>query len=160
MARALEPGALAPDFVLPGGRWDGETFTTGSYRLGDRRGHPLILAFYPQDNSAVCTRQMCSYSSGLEQFTDLGADVWAISPQGLDAHEEFARGNNLRMPLLADTERTAAKLFGVAAPGIGIRRSVFLIGPDGRVRWQHIALIGLTWQPVERLTAELSRTRA
>ncbi|GGO91714.1 hypothetical protein GCM10012280_40230 [Wenjunlia tyrosinilytica] len=151
---------MAPDFVLPGGRWDGETFTTGNYRLSEAHGRPVVLAFYPHDNSAVCTRQMCSYSNGLQQFTDLGADVWAISPQGLRTHAEFARSNNLRMPLLADTGRTVAHAFGVTAPGVGIRRSVFLIGPDGRVRWQHVALVGLRWQPLEKLTAELSRTRA
>ncbi|MEV0616723.1 hypothetical protein AB0I81_25630 [Nonomuraea sp. NPDC050404] len=51
-------------------------------------------------------------------------------------------------------------MFGVTAPGVGVRRSVFLVGPDGRVRWRHIALLGIRRQPVERLTAELSRIGA
>ncbi|GAA3809792.1 peroxiredoxin [Streptomyces chiangmaiensis] len=157
MASSIDAGSLAPDFVLPGGVLRDGEFTRGTYTYSAAREHPVVLAFYPQDNSGVCTKQMCSYSSGLEQFTDLGAEVWAISPQDVDSHEEFARKNNLHMPLLSDPERSVAKLFGVAAPGIGVRRSVFLVAPGGRIAWKHVALVGLTWQPVEKLTAELAR---
>ncbi|MEU0477410.1 peroxiredoxin [Streptomyces olivaceus] len=156
MARPIETGDLAPEFVLQGGVLEDDTFARSTYRFDTAREHPLVIAFCPQDNSGVCTKQLCSYSSGLEQFTRLGAEVWAISPQDVDSHEEFARRNDLRMPLLSDTERTVAKLFGVAAPGVGLRRSVFLIAPGGRVAWKHVALVGLTWQPADKLAAELA----
>lgn len=156
MAGSIETGSTAPEFVLSGGVLRGGDFARGAYRLDTERARPLVLAFYPQDNSSVCTKQLCSYSSGLEQFTELGAEVWAISPQDVDSHEEFARTNNLRMPLLSDPDRTVAKLFGVAAPGVGLRCSVFLVDPGGRIAWKHAALVGLTWQPREKLTTELS----
>ncbi|MFF7553727.1 peroxiredoxin [Streptomyces olivaceus] len=156
MAGSIEIGSTAPEFVLSGGVLRDGDFTRGTYRLDTERARPLVLAFYPQDNSSVCTKQLCSYSSGLEQFTELGAEVWGISPQDIDSHEEFARRNNLRIPLLSDPDRTVAKLFGVAAPGVGLRRSVFLIAPGGRVAWKHAALVGLTWQPLEKLTTELA----
>ncbi|MEU0136871.1 peroxiredoxin [Streptomyces sp. NPDC006296] len=156
MAGPIATGNLAPEFGLLGGVLKGDEFTRETYTFTTARQHPLVLAFYPQDSSGVCTKQLCSYSSGLEQFTDLGAEVWGISPQGVDSHEEFARNNDLRLPLLSDPDREVARLFGIAVPGVGVRRSVFLIAPGGRIAWKHTALVGLTYQPVERLTAELA----
>ncbi|GAA3721909.1 peroxiredoxin [Streptomyces tremellae] len=155
---AASPALHRPvaDFTLPGGVLEGDTFVRRDYRLSAERGHPLVLAFYPGDNTAVCTRQMCSYSSGLEQFTELGARVWGISPQDVHSHEGFARANGLRFPLLADTGRAVARAFGIAAPGVGLRRSVFLIAPDGTLHWKHVTLLGATWRPVEALTAQLA----
>lgn len=149
------------NFSLPGGVLGGDdTFVRREYRLDERRGHPLVLAFYPGDDTSVCTRQLCSYSGGLETFNGLGAEVWGISPQDVDSHEAFARKHGLRIPLLADTDRTVARAFGIAAPGIGLRRSVFLIAPDGTLHWRHVALFGATFQPVETLARELAALRA
>lgn len=164
MARTPELGRPAPDFTLPGGvltRASGEeTFERRDFTLSSYAGHAVVLAFYPGDNTAVCTRQLCSYSLGLEQFGDLNAEVWGISPQGVDSHEAFARKHGLRMPLLADPGRTVAKSFGVAAPGIGLRRAVFLVGPDGELRWKHVAVLGVTYQPVDTLTERLAALSA
>jgi thioredoxin-dependent peroxiredoxin len=156
VATAPGPGQPVATFTLPGGVLDGDTFVRRDYRLDERRGHPLVLAFYPGDNTSVCTKQLCSYSSGLETFTELGAEVWGISPQDVDSHEGFARKYDLRIPLLADTDRSVARAFGVAAPGIGVRRSVFLIAPDGSLHWKHVALVGMTFQPVQTLARELA----
>ncbi|MFJ7997389.1 peroxiredoxin [Streptomyces sp. NPDC096310] len=160
MAASPDIGRPVEPFTLPGGVLDGDTFVRREYRLEERRGHPLVLAFYPGDDTTVCTKQLCSYSSGLETFTDLGAEVWGVSPQDVDSHETFARKYDLRIPLLADTDRSVAKAFGVAAPGIGVRRSVFLIAPDGSLHWKHVALLGVTFQPVETLARELSGLKA
>ncbi|MFJ2114080.1 MULTISPECIES: peroxiredoxin [unclassified Streptomyces] len=160
MAASPDLGRPVEDFTLPGGVLDGDTFVRRDYSLTERRGHPLIIAFYPGDNTTVCTKQLCSYSSGLEIFTDLGAEVWGISPQDVDSHESFVRQYDLRIPLLADTDRSVARAFGVAAPGIGVRRSVFLVGPDGALRWKHVALLGMTFQPVETLARELEALKA
>ncbi|WP_405799155.1 peroxiredoxin [Streptomyces sp. NBC_01506] len=156
---AASPGLGRPveDFALPGGVLDADgTFVRREYRLEEHRGRPLVLAFYPGDDTSVCTKQLCSYSSGLETFTELGAEVWGISPQDVDSHEAFARKYSLRIPLLADTGRTVARAFGIAAPGIGLRRAVFLIAPDGTLHWKHVALLGATFQPVETLARELA----
>jgi peroxiredoxin Q/BCP len=145
-----------PDFTLPGGVLSDGRFERTSYTLSAQRGRPLILAFYPGDDTSVCTKQLCSYSSGLEQFQDQDADVWAVSPQDVDSHEQFARKYDLRMPLLADTDRQVARALGIAAPGIGLRRSVFLIAPDGTLRWKHVALLGATFQSLDTLTRHLA----
>ncbi|MEU1122382.1 peroxiredoxin [Streptomyces sp. NPDC005899] len=156
MASGPRPGDVAPAFVLPGGALDGAAFERRDYALTGARGRSVVLAFYPGDNTAVCTKQLCSYSSGLDIFEGLDAEVWAISPQGVDSHESFARSHGLRMPLLADTGRETARAYGVAAPGIGVRRSVFLIGPDGILRWKHVALLGATFQSLDTLAGKLS----
>ncbi|MGW1464482.1 peroxiredoxin [Streptomyces sp. NPDC002308] len=156
MASGPQIGAPAPEFTLSGGALVGEEFVRRDYVRADAPGRALILAFYPGDNTTVCTRQLCSYSSGLEVFEGLGADVWGISPQGVDSHENFARVRGLRMPLLVDADRAVARQYGVAAPGIGVRRSVFLIGPDGVLRWKHVALVGATFQSVDTLAARLA----
>ncbi|MFR9675188.1 peroxiredoxin [Streptomyces sp. TR06-5] len=159
MPRHAGTGASAPEFALTGGvlRGDGEdtVFERGDYALRGAPGRPLVLAFYPGDDTAVCTKQLCSYSAGLEEFAELDAEVWGISPQGLDSHERFARKHDLRMPLLADPDLLAARAYGVAAPGIGLRRSVFLVRPDGTVGWKHVSLVGMTYQDVDTLTARL-----
>ncbi|MFJ2571750.1 peroxiredoxin family protein [Streptomyces halstedii] len=156
MASGPEIGLPAPDFTLPGGTWTGDAFERGERTLSDARGRSVVLAFYPGDDTAVCTKQLCAYSSGFETFEGLDAEVWAISPQGVDSHEAFARAHGLRMPLLADTGRDVARAYKVAAPGIGVRRSVFLIGPNGVLRWKHVALLGATFRSVSTLAAHLS----
>ncbi|MEU5657538.1 peroxiredoxin [Streptomyces sp. NPDC047737] len=156
MASGPQIGSPAPDFTLPGGILADDTFDRGDYTLSAARGRSVVLAFYPGDNTTVCTKQLCSYSSGFETFEGLDAEVWGISPQGVDSHESFARGHGLRMPLLADTGRETARAYGVTAPGIGVRRSVFLIGPDGVLRWKHVALLGATFQSLDTLAEQLS----
>ncbi|MET9595199.1 peroxiredoxin [Streptomyces sp. NPDC006516] len=156
MASGPQIGSPAPDFTLPGGILTDGTFDRGDYTLSAARGRSVVLAFYPGDNTTVCTKQLCSYSSGFETFEGLDAEVWGISPQGVDSHESFALGHGLRMPLLADTGRETARAYGVTAPGIGVRRSVFLIGPDGVLRWKHVALLGATFQSLDTLAEQLS----
>ncbi len=97
----------------------------------------------------MCTAQLCSYQAELDGFDDLGAVVWGVSPQALDSHEAFARDSSLTFPLLSDTAGTAIRDYGVRAPGVGLRRSVFVIGPDGIVRWRHVGLVGLRFPKAE-----------
>ncbi|MFJ2637703.1 peroxiredoxin family protein [Streptomyces sp. NPDC087511] len=156
MGSSPQLGLPAPDFTLPGGLLTGEDFERRDYGLAAARGRAVVLAFYPGDNTAVCTKQLCSYSSGMEAFGALDAEAWGISPQGVDSHESFARAHGLRMPLLADAGRETARAYGVTAPGIGVRRAIFLIGPDGVLRWKHVALLGATYQSLDTLTEQLS----
>ena len=160
MAATPELGNPAPDFTLPGlvltGDASDASVERGEYTLSAHRGKPIVLAFYPGDETPVCTKQMCAYSSELDKFKDVGAEVWGLSPQDLDSHEHFARRFDLHFPLLADTDRTVIKQYGIAMPGLGLRRSIFLVDAEGVLRWKHVARLGLTFQPVETLTKQVA----
>jgi len=152
-------GRPAPDFTLPGLQLTDGQIVRGDYTLSAHRGRPLVLAFYPGDDTAVCTKQMCAYSSGLEQFTELNASVWGISPQSVDSHEQFARKHDLPLPLLADVDRRVVGEYGIGL-GSGLRRAVFVIDAEGIVRWSHVALLGLTYRDTAVLTRQLAALAA
>jgi len=156
LAKTPEIGQAAPDFTLPGMELQGGEAVRGDYTLSANRGKPLVLAFYPGDNTAVCTRQLCSYTSGLEAFTGVGAVVWAISPQGLDSHEKFARKYGLAFPLLADEGLGVSRQYGITLVGAGLRRSVFVLDANGILRWKHVTLVGLTFPSTQTIAAQLA----
>jgi peroxiredoxin Q/BCP len=156
MAKTPEVGMPAPDFTLPGVLVaDGEA-VRADYALSAQRGRPAVLAFYPGDNTSVCTKQLCSYTSGLDSFTGLGATVWGISPQDVDSHEGFARKYDLAFPLLADVELAVTRQYGIGLAGAGLRRSVFVIDGEGILRWKHVTLVGLTFPKAETIAAQLA----
>ena len=155
MSNGPEVGDKAPDFTLPGLHLTETGVERGEYTLSAQLGHPLVLAFYPGDETTVCTRQMCSYSSGMEEFAGLSATVWGISPQDLDSHEAFARKHTLRQPLLADVEREVVRAYGIGLGG-SLRRSVFVIDGAGILRYKHVALLGLTYRSTGTLVRELA----
>jgi peroxiredoxin Q/BCP len=144
----LNVGDPAPDFALPG---------TGAktYRLSDYRGRKLILAFYPGDFTAVCTRQFCSYRDQGERLDELGAEVLGISPQSVDSHERFTQEKSLNVPLLADEDKEVARAYGVLA-GPMVRRAIFVIDEEGVVRHRKVALAGLSYESVEDLEQALA----
>ena len=146
------PGQPAPDFSLEGVE-DGVRRT---FSLADAQGAPLVLAFYPGDDTAVCTRQLCSYQDDLGLLTGLGARLWGISPQGLDSHERFAAKRSLSFPLLADPDRVAIKAYGVNGPLGHTKRSVFVLDGEGVVRWAHVSSLGITYQDADTIAAALN----
>ena len=156
MAKTPEAGTTAPDFTLPGVLVTAEGAARADYTLSAQRGKPVVLAFYPGDNTSVCTKQLCSYTSGLDSFTGLGATVWGISPQDVDSHEGFARKYDLAFPLLADAELAVTRQYGIGLAGAGLRRSVFVIDGEGILRWKHVTLVGLTFPKTEAITAQLA----
>jgi thioredoxin-dependent peroxiredoxin len=149
----IKVGQPAPDFELHG--TGGRTF-----RLGDYRGRWLVLAFYPGDFTPVCTRQFCSYRDAADRLDELDADVLGVSPQSLDSHERFRAKHGLTVPLLADPERAMIRAYGVLGPGGLVRRSIFVVDPEGIVRYRQLALLGLHYQDVEDLKESLRRARA
>jgi peroxiredoxin Q/BCP len=156
MAKTPDVDAAAPDFTLPGiALTDGQA-ERRDYTLSAQRGRPLVLAFYPGDDTAVCTRQLCSYTSELDSFTNLNAVVWGISPQDLDSHEAFARKHQLAFPLLADTDHIVTRQYGITLGASNLRRSVFVIDSGGVLRWKHVTLVGLTFPKAATITAQLS----
>jgi thioredoxin-dependent peroxiredoxin len=145
-------GDKAPDFTLPG-------TGGGSYSLADFLGKPLVLVFYPGDDTPVCTKQLNSYNEGLDQFTKLDAQVVGISAQSIDSHEVFAGKHGLAFPLLADTDKAVAGRYGTLGPLGFPRRSVFIIDRNGTIRYAHRAIAGLTYRPVSELIEELEKLR-
>jgi thioredoxin-dependent peroxiredoxin len=141
-------GDAAPDFELPG---TGEK----TYKLSDYRGGRVILAFYPGDFTAVCTKQFCSYRDQGERMDGLGAQVLGISPQGVDSHERFTEEKRLNVPLLADQDKAVARAYGVLTGGM-VRRAIFIIDEEGVVRHRKVAFAGLTFETVDDLEKALA----
>jgi peroxiredoxin Q/BCP len=147
---SLSVGDRAPEFTLPG--------TNGAtHSLSDFAGKPLVLVFYPGDDTPVCTRQLNSYNEGIEQFDELDAQVVAISAQDVASHDSFSEKHGFRFPLLADVDKEVAGAYGTLGPLGFPRRSVFIIDADGIVRYAHRAIAGLTFRPVKELVAELQK---
>jgi peroxiredoxin Q/BCP len=152
MAR-IDVGDAAPEFDLEG--------TEGRrYRLADCRGRWLVLAFYPGDFTPVCTRQFCSYRDAADRLDDLDATVWGISPQSLESHERFREQYGLTVPLLADPDRAVIRAYGVLGPGGLVRRSIFMVDPEGIVRYRHAALLGLHYRDIDDLRSALEGVRS
>lgn len=147
-------GDVAPEFTLPG------TPGGAPYTLSDHRGRVTVLVFYPGDDTKVCTEQLVDYSSGLQRFSDLGAQVLGISPQDVASHERFAARNSLGFPLLADTDKEVGRAYGVVGPLGFYKRSVFVVDARGVVRYAHRSGHGLTYRPLEELVAAVGRAGA
>lgn len=145
----VDVGDPAPDFELPG---------TGdrTYRLSDYRGRKLILAFYPGDFTAVCTKQFCSYRDQGDRLDGLGAEVLGISPQSVSSHERFTEEKRLNVPLLADEDKAVARAYGVLA-GPMVRRAIFIVDEEGVVRHRKVTLAGLTYESVDDLEQALAK---
>jgi peroxiredoxin Q/BCP len=141
VAQAPAVGERAPDFELPS--------TQGTIRLSERLAKSaVLLVFYPGDDTPVCTRQLCDYRDNLSAFRDLGVDVVAVNPQPLDSHASFAEKHDLPFPLCADEDKTVCKAYGAAGLLGMTKRALFLVGRDGRVRYQKVDL------PIFRRTAD------
>lgn len=144
-------GQPAPDFALDGV----EGGVRRRFALSEARGAAVVLAFYPGDDTPVCTRQMCSYQDDLGRLTGLHAQVWGISPQDIASHEKFATKRGLSFPLLADPERVAIKAYGVNGPLGHTKRSMFVVDADGILRWFHVSTLGLSYQDSDTLAGVL-----
>jgi peroxiredoxin Q/BCP len=129
----VEEGKPAPDFELTSDA--GETV-----KLSDFRGRPVVLYFYPKDDTAGCTAQACGIRDAYGEFRQRGAVVLGVSPDDEASHVRFRDKHSLPFTLLADPDHTAAEDYGVwvekSAYGkkkMGIERSTFLIDSEGKV---------------------------
>jgi thioredoxin-dependent peroxiredoxin len=129
----VEEGKLAPDFELLSD--SGETVTLSSFR-----GKPVVLYFYPKDNTSGCTTQACGIRDAWSEFEAAGAVVLGVSPDGVASHQKFKGDFDLPFALLADPEHAVAETYGVwqeksrdGRTYMGIVRSTFVIGADGNV---------------------------
>lgn len=125
----LQPGAKAPEFVLPDDR-GGETTLSDLLRNG-----PLILYFYPADFTPGCTREACSIRDIHNDIQSVGLQVAGISPQDIDSHKRFRDEHNLPFVLLSDPDKVAIRMYDVDGPfGVGVRRATFLINQDRTIQ--------------------------
>jgi len=149
---AVSVGDLAPDFNLP---------ATGgtSVSLSSFRGQPVVLVFYPGDDTPVCTKQLNSYNNELSAFEGVGAQVLAVSAQDIASHEQFSSKHGFAFPLLADTDKAVASLYGTVGPLGFSRRSVFVINAAGAITYAHRAIAGITYRPVDELVAAVEASR-
>ncbi len=150
---AIGIGDKAPEFSLPG---------TGarSYALSEFAGSPVVLVFYPGDNTPVCTKQLCSYNTNLAEFESVGAQVLAISPQGVESHETFSsKQGGFKFPLLADEDKKVFGLYGCLGPLGFPRRSAFVIDGSGIIRYAHRAVAGLTYRQTDELIEAVRAAR-
>lgn len=148
----INEGDQAPDSSLP---WTGE----GEFSLAQRRGSWVILAFYPGDFTSVCTKQFCNYRDGSEKIDGIDAEVVGVSPQDVDSHEKFIAEHDLNVPLVADTELEAAEAYGVTL-GSNVRRSVFVVDPEGKVRYRNVKMVGLAYDDADSLEKAFAEAQA
>jgi len=129
----VEEGSPAPDFEL-------KSDTGETVRLSSLRGKPVVLYFYPRDNTSGCTTQACGIRDASSEFERAGATVLGVSPDSVASHQRFRAGYELPFTLLADPEHEVAERYGVwtektryGRTYMGIVRSTFVIGPDGKI---------------------------
>jgi thioredoxin-dependent peroxiredoxin len=158
----LEIGQPAPPFSL-------ESDTGETISLDSLKGRPVVVYFYPKDDTPGCTRQASGIRDSWDEFGRLGAGVIGVSPQDAASHRTFKEKYNLPFPLLADTDHTMAEDYGVwvektnyGRTYMGIERSTFVIDADGnlsaikrRVKPDEHTAWALA--EVEKLTAETRR---
>ena len=138
-ADPLQPGTPAPDFELP-------STPSQEVRLSELRGRPVVLVFYPEDWSPVCSDQLALYQELLPEFRNHDAELIGISVDSVWSHLAFAKDRNLRFPLLSDFEPKGeiARLYRVyrAADGTS-ERALYVIDADGIIRWSYVSPVGI-----------------
>jgi peroxiredoxin len=135
----VEHGTKAPEFTLP---------STPDQRvsLSEFRGRPVVLVFYPEDWSPVCSDQLALYQELLPEFHRLNAEVIGISVDGIWCHLAFAQNRNLHFPLLADFEPKGevSRLYDVYRSTDGTsERALYVIDADGKVHWSYVSPVGI-----------------
>jgi peroxiredoxin Q/BCP len=140
----IDPGKKAPTFEL-------KDQTGKTHSLADYAGRPLVLYFYPKDDTPGCTKEACAFQDDLPRFKTSKAAVLGVSGQGEASKAKFAAKYKLTFPLLADENYEIAEKYGVwqkkllyGRTFMGVSRTTYLIGPDGRVvkRWDKVKVNG------------------
>ncbi|WP_440410806.1 peroxiredoxin [Neorhizobium petrolearium] len=148
-------GDIAPDFELP--RDGGGTVSLQAYS-----GKPIVLYFYPKDDTDACTREAISFSGLLPEFEKAGASVIGVSPDSVRKHDKFAKKHELSVILASDEDAALANLYGVwkekkmyGRTYMGVERTTFLIGVDRRIAkiWPKVKVTGHAEEVLESLKA-------
>jgi peroxiredoxin Q/BCP len=140
----VSEGDAAPDFDLP-------TDSGGRFRLSAERGMPVVVYFYPKDDTSGCTREAIEFSARKADFDEMQTTVVGISPEDQHCHDRFKTKHGLSIVLAADIEKEAAKAYGVwgeksmyGRKFMGVNRSTFLVDRNGFVArvWRNVKVPG------------------
>jgi len=153
MSDWVEEGQKAPDFTLPAD--DGS-----KVKLSALRGSPVVLYFYPKDDTPGCSREACAFRDRKQSLAKLGAKVFGVSADDLASHEKFRDKFQLNFPLLSDVDHKVAEKYGAwreknlyGRKSMGIQRSTFLIDAEGRLAkvWRKVNVDGHDEEVIEAL---------
>lgn len=153
MSDWVEVGQEAPHFSLLAD--DGTTV-----ELKELRGNPVVLYFYPRDDTPGCTKEACAFRDQKPKMVELGAKVLGVSTDELDSHRQFRDKYALNFPLLADTDHAVADKYGAwrekvrfGKKSMGIQRSTFIIDAAGKVAkvWKRVEVEGHDQQVLDAL---------
>jgi peroxiredoxin Q/BCP len=125
-SKPLSVGDHAPDFSLPD--QDGNRVS-----LADLRGRNVVLVFYPGDDTTVCRRQLCEFRDRWAETSEKNTLVFGVNPQIARSHDRFRAKSKLPFPLLVDRGQKVGELYH--ARGLIVKRTVYLVGPDGVIRF-------------------------
>jgi len=148
-----EEGKKAPAFTLKSD--DG-----GKVKLTELQGSPVVLYFYPKDDTPGCTREACAFRDRKQEMEKLGAVVLGVSPDTVESHEKFRDKYELNFPLLADPDHKVAEKYGAwreknmyGKKSMGIQRSTFLIDSNGKIAkvWKRVNVDGHDDQVIEAI---------
>ena len=131
-----ETGRKAPEFSLPWATKDSVGPAGSPYSLWRDRGKTVVLAFYPRDFTRSSTVQMCTFAQRYDSLFGPDVVVVGIGAEPLESHRRFAASLNLPFRLLSDPSQRVARLYGSGDPSGYNRRTVYVIGPDGLVRYR------------------------
>lgn len=144
MSEFIEESKKAPAFTL----LDDEG---KKVKLSDFSGAPLVIYFYPKDDTPGCTKEACNFRDRAKELNKLGAKVVGISPDTVESHVKFKKKFKLNFPLLADTDHAVAEKYGAwgekslyGRKFMGIQRSTYLIDAKGKVAkvWKNVRVDG------------------
>lgn len=127
MGKTLQVGERAPDFEAKDQRGN-------SVSLGSLEGHPVVLYFYPKDDTPGCTAEACSFRDSLKILRKRGITVIGVSVDSDASHTRFSSKYNLDFTLLSDPERKIIHAYGVDSPFKTAKRVTYIIGPDGIIK--------------------------
>ncbi len=144
MTKAIDKGDMAPDFTLP-------TDGGGRFTLSAQRGRPVIVFFYPKDDTSGCTREAVDFTAMMPDFDAIGAQIVGISPDSPASHDKFKGKHGLAVTLAADEDKGVLQAYGVwkeksmyGRKYMGVERSTFLIDAQGRIAraWRKVKVAG------------------
>ncbi|TWU55191.1 thioredoxin-dependent thiol peroxidase [Rubripirellula reticaptiva] len=153
MADWIEPGDKAPAFTLADD-------TGTKVKLSDLKGKPVVVYFYPRDDTPGCTKEACAFRDRFDELSKLGVHLLGVSADTAASHAKFREKYSLPFPLLVDANHTVSEKYGAyreknmyGKKSMGIQRSTFLIDADGKVAkvWKRVKVDGHDQQVIDEL---------
>ncbi len=151
----VSEGKVAPDFELA-------TVDGKHLKLSKQKGHPVVLYFYPKDDTSGCTLEARNFTELMEEFKSVGAEVVGISPDSVASHQKFATKHELTVQLASDEDKAVATAYGVwveksmyGRKYMGVERSTFLIDRSGKIAkiWHKVKVPGHATEVLDAVKA-------